>query len=96
MVDRLLDNLAAGTGPLIVEGSLARNVLACAALATFRKDQAVLASADEAGTAYGAALLATWPAAPARPPPHGVAPLAPASALAARERWRRLVDGAGT
>jgi sugar (pentulose or hexulose) kinase len=92
MIDLLLDNLGAAGGPLIVEGSLARNRLACGLLAVFRSGQPILASFDETGTAFGASLLATWPEAPKRAAPQTVAPLADATAaLAGRTRWRRLV-----
>ncbi len=67
MTDLQLTRLGADKGDLIVEGSFAGNDAFCAVLAALRPGQAVLAGGDAAGTARGAALLATWPGKDAKP-----------------------------
>jgi sugar (pentulose or hexulose) kinase len=64
MTDDLLNRLGASMGDLVIEGSFGRNVAFAELLAALRPKQRVLVSADQAGTARGAALLATWPKAP--------------------------------
>ena len=94
MTDYLLSKLGAGAGPVIIEGSFAGNSVFCSVLTALRPAQAVLLSPDTAGTAYGTALLATWPRAPARAPMHQAPGFADVAGLMAyRERWRRLAEG---
>ncbi|BAM91300.1 sugar kinase [Bradyrhizobium oligotrophicum S58] len=62
MSDLMLTRLGAAGGDLIVEGSFAANPCYAMLLAALRPTQPVFASTDAAGTARGAALLATWPA----------------------------------
>ena len=91
--DHQLDVLGAAAGPLVVEGPFAASALFCGVLAALRPTQSVLVDADIAGSAYGAALLADWPARPDRPPLRSVAPyLGSAALLPHKRRWRAWVD----
>ncbi len=60
VTDHLLDRLGV-TGPLVVEGSFARNRAFGAVLQQLRPAQPVEHAGDQSGTARGAALLAVWP-----------------------------------
>lgn len=83
-----LDALGARRGPVIVDGHFAENAAFCAILAALLPDRPILA-ADAQGSAFGAALLATWPAAPERVPVARTRPFAGRDALMAyRARWR--------
>ena len=64
MADYCLDQLGAKRGDLVIEGSSASNLLYAPLLAALRPTQPVFVSRGTAGAARGAALLATWPAAP--------------------------------
>jgi sugar (pentulose or hexulose) kinase len=55
-----LDNLEIEHGDLIVDGSFAQNYLLCEIIATLRPKQNLYVAKDQAGTARGAAMLATW------------------------------------
>lgn len=89
-----LDALGAAAGPIAIEGSFAANRLYGAILAALRPGQAVMASADAAGTAYGASLLASWPAPPAGHPLRPVAPFPGADALRDHAAaWRAAAGG---
>jgi sugar (pentulose or hexulose) kinase len=94
VTDWFLDALGAAAGPIAIEGSFAANRLYGAVLAALRPGQSVMASADAAGTAYGASLLASWPSPPAGHPLRPVAPLPDALALRDHARaWRVAVGG---
>ena len=60
MTDLLLSRLDA-QGPLIIEGSFARNKAFAAILQQLRPSREVFVADTSAGTARGAALLAVWP-----------------------------------
>jgi sugar (pentulose or hexulose) kinase len=90
MSDLMLTRLGVTSGDLIVEGSFAANPCYAALLAALRPSQQVFAGSDAAGTARGAALLATWPAANAQPPPLiAVPPRAVEGLQAYRDVWTR-------
>jgi sugar (pentulose or hexulose) kinase len=55
-----LDNLEIEHGDLIVDGSFAQNHLLCEIIAALRPNQNLFVAKDQAGTARGAAMLATW------------------------------------
>jgi sugar (pentulose or hexulose) kinase len=55
-----LDNLEIEHGDLIVDGSFAQNHLLCEIIAALRPNQNLYVAKDQAGTARGAAMLATW------------------------------------
>ncbi len=55
-----LDNLEIEHGDLIVDGSFAQNHLLCEIIAALRPNQNLYVAMDQAGTARGAAMLATW------------------------------------
>ncbi len=55
-----LDNLEIEQGDLIVDGSFAQNHLLCEIIAALRPKQKLYVAKDQAGTARGAAMLATW------------------------------------
>ena len=83
-----LDALAAA-GPILVEGSFARNTAFLGILAALRPEQAVFAVGDATGTVSGAALLAAWPDAPVRMPAAApVEPLPVRGLSALADRWR--------
>jgi sugar (pentulose or hexulose) kinase len=65
MTDHFLTQLGADQGDLIVEGGFTRNPAFAATLAALRPRQKVYRAVTAAGTAQGAALLATWPKPPA-------------------------------
>jgi sugar (pentulose or hexulose) kinase len=93
MTDLSLTRLGALRGDLIVEGSFATNDAYCGLLAALRPSQTVLTAQDAAGTARGAALLASWP--PSRSPKPTlttVAPLRPPGLEAYRQDWVAAID----
>ena len=55
-----LDNLEIEHGDLIVDGRFAQNHLLCEIIAALRPSQNLYVAKDQAGTARGAAMLATW------------------------------------
>jgi sugar (pentulose or hexulose) kinase len=55
-----LDNLEIEQGDLIVDGSFAQNHLLCEIIAALHPNQNLYVAKDQAGTARGAAMLATW------------------------------------
>ncbi|WP_293861461.1 sugar kinase [uncultured Alsobacter sp.] len=91
MTDDLLNRLGATAGPLVVEGRFASNPAFGALLAALRPDQQVLAAPDTAGTALGAALLASWPSPQRVAARHLLAPATLDGLAACRERWRSLL-----
>jgi hypothetical protein len=91
MSDVMLTRLGAVGGDLIVEGSFAANPCYAMLLAALRPTQPVFASTDAAGTARGAALLATWPAPNQAPRLTAVQPTAIKGLHAYREAWARAV-----
>jgi len=95
MSDLMLTRLAAATGDLIVEGSLAANAAYCRLLASLRPGQQVFAATDAAGAARGAALLAQWPPRDFSPPAVKRAlPLALAGLPGYCAAWTMAVVGA--
>jgi sugar (pentulose or hexulose) kinase len=91
MSDVMLTRLGAVGGDLIVEGSFAANPCYAMLLAALRPTQPVFASTDAAGTARGAALLATWPTPSQAPRLTAVQPTAIKGLHAYREAWARAV-----
>jgi sugar (pentulose or hexulose) kinase len=71
--DRCLE-LVGARGPCIVEGGFVRTPAFAALLAALRKGGEVLTAEETSGTTTGAAVLARWPAAIARPAPKRVRP----------------------
>ena len=91
MTDDLLTRLGAGKGDLVIEGTFGKNAVYCGLLAALRPAQNVLVSADQSGTARGAALLARWPQAPKLAPEHCVSPLALIGLETYRHAWRNAL-----
>jgi sugar (pentulose or hexulose) kinase len=91
MSDVMLTRLGAVGGDLIVEGSFAANPCYARLLAALRPTQPVFASTDAAGTARGAALLATWPMPSQAPRLTAVQPTAIEGLHAYRDAWARAV-----
>jgi sugar (pentulose or hexulose) kinase len=89
MTDDLLTRLGASVGDLVIEGSFGGNAAYCELLAALRPAQRVLVSADQSGTARGAALLAHWPAPPNLAPDRHAAPMHASGLATYREAWRR-------
>lgn len=90
MTDDQITALGADRGPLAVEGSFAANPLYGSILAALRPGQPVRLGGDTAGTAFGASLLARWPAPLDAPEIRAVTPSSQAKALLGhRERWRQ-------
>jgi sugar (pentulose or hexulose) kinase len=90
MTDHMLTRLGADAGALVVEGGFVKSPVYAGLLAALRPGQPVFAAENSAGTAQGAALLATWPKPPAdlsRPIP----PLSPAGLADYARRWREAV-----
>ena len=89
MTDDLLTRLGANLGDLVIEGSFGRNAAYCGLLAALRPAQRVLVSADQSGTARGAALLAHWPTPPRLAPDRLAAPQPVEGLEAYRATWQR-------
>jgi sugar (pentulose or hexulose) kinase len=90
VTDHMIGRLGADAGPLVIEGGFVGTPGFAATLAALRPGQAVETAGNAAGTAQGAALLATWPHAPALPMKR-VAPAAIEGLDAYRAAWRRAV-----
>ena len=67
MTDHMLTRLGAAEGPVVVDGNFGANVAFGAALAQLRPGQEVLSTRRPIGSAYGAAMLASWPHCPPLP-----------------------------
>jgi len=89
MTDDLLSRLGANLGDLVIEGSFGKNAAYCELLAALRPAQRVLVSADQSGTARGAALLAHWPNAPVLAPDRLAMPMLVNGLESYRAAWRR-------
>ena len=92
MTDDLLTRLGNG-GPVVIEGSFARNPAYAAVLQQLRPHQPVELAEILAGTARGAALLAVWPqgfAGAAAPPARRAASWVIQGLEAYRARWTAL------
>ncbi|MGJ4928842.1 FGGY-family carbohydrate kinase [Bradyrhizobium sp. HKCCYLS2038] len=90
MTDHMLTRLGADAGALVVEGGFVKSPLYAGLLAALRPQQPMLIADNTAGTAQGAALLATWPKPPvdlSRP----VSPLVPKGLDSYVRRWRDRV-----
>ncbi|MDR3494686.1 MAG: FGGY family carbohydrate kinase [Ancalomicrobiaceae bacterium] len=90
MTDHLLTRLGADRGPIIVEGGFVKSPAYAGVLAALRPNQPVEAATTTAGTAQGAALLASWPKPPANNC-HAVAPLDLPGLKRYADRWRTAV-----
>jgi sugar (pentulose or hexulose) kinase len=67
MTDHMLTRLGAREGPVVVDGNFGANVAFGAVLAQLRPGQRVLSTRRAIGSAYGAAMLASWPHCPPLP-----------------------------
>lgn len=92
MSDVMLTRLGAVSGDLIVEGSFAANPCYGVLLAALRPTQPVFVSTDAAGTARGAAMLATWRTPSQAPPLSAVQPRAVEGLHAYRQAWARALS----
>ena len=67
MTDHMLTRLGARGGPIVVDGNFGANAAFGAVLAQLRRGQEVISTRRPIGSAYGAALLASWPHCPPLP-----------------------------
>lgn len=86
-----LELLQTNTGDLLVDGSFAQNHLLCEIIAALRSGQNLYVAKDQAGTARGAALLATWGEPHDPPETHLVKPAALNGLAAYYEKWKSLI-----
>lgn len=85
-----LDNLEIEQGDLIVDGSFAQNHLLCEIIAALRPKQNLYVAKDQAGTARGAAMLATWRQPHAAPEASLVTPAELSGLKSYYENWKAL------
>lgn len=86
-----LDNLEIEHGDLIVDGSFAQNHLLCEIIAALRPNQNLYVAMDQAGTARGAAMLATWHQPHEAPIASLVQPSAFVGLKTYYENWKALI-----
>ena len=86
-----LDNLEIEQGDLIVDGSFAQNHLLCEIIAALRPAQNLFVAKDQAGTARGAAMLATWHQPHAAPEASLVKPTELSGLKTYYENWKALI-----
>ncbi len=86
-----LDNLEVEQGDLIVDGSFAQNHLLCEIIAALRPTQKLYVAKDQAGTARGAAMLATWHQPHAAPEASLVKPAELSGLKIYYENWKALL-----
>jgi sugar (pentulose or hexulose) kinase len=67
MTDHMLTRLGAREGPVVVDGNFGANAAFGAVLAQLRRTQEVVSTRRPIGSAYGAAMLASWPHCPPLP-----------------------------
>ncbi len=67
MTDHMLTRLGPREGPVVVDGNFGANVAFGALLAQLRGKQEVVSTRRPIGSAYGAAMLASWPRCPPLP-----------------------------
>jgi sugar (pentulose or hexulose) kinase len=91
MCNRTLDNLEIEQGDLIVDGSFAQNHLLCEIIAALRPKQNLYVAKDQAGTARGAAMLATWNQPHAAPEASLVKPADLSGLKTYYENWKALI-----
>jgi sugar (pentulose or hexulose) kinase len=87
----MLENLEIEQGDLIVDGSFAQNHLLCEIIAALRPTQNLYVAKDQAGTARGAAMLATWHQAHEAPEANLVQPSDMAGLKTYYENWKALI-----
>lgn len=86
-----LDNLEIEQGDLIVDGSFVQNHLLCEIIAALRPKQNLFVAKDQAGTARGAAMLATWRQPHAAPEASLVKPAELFGLKTYYENWKALI-----
>ena len=86
-----LDNLEIEHGDLIVDGSFAQNHLLCEIIAALRPEQKLYVAKDQAGTARGAAMLATWHQPHAEPEASLVKPKEISGLKTYYENWKAMI-----
>ncbi|UFZ05724.1 sugar kinase [Bradyrhizobium ontarionense] len=92
MSDVMLTRLGVVSGDIIVEGSFAADPCYGMLIAALRPTQPVFVSTDAAGTARGAAMLATWRTPCQAPPLTAVQPRAVEGLHAYRQAWARALS----
>jgi sugar (pentulose or hexulose) kinase len=91
MCNVMLDNLEIERGDLIVDGSFAQNHLLCEIIAALRPKQNLYVAKDLAGTARGAAMLATWNQPHAAPEASLVNPAELSGLKTYYENWKAMI-----